>query len=107
VIKWTPEMIAQPRSSAEASGPSGEVERWLVAHASDYRVICVVWERGWFAARERAEWYLKIRRDDLLLVPMPLWPEEKTLEHPWSAVMLAERLGFTMYEGVTGTRGQE
>ena len=94
---WKPTKALAPLTSATPSAPTGEIERWLVAHREDYGVLCVVWDHYGFGARERAESFTHISRDRLLLVRVPLWPEEKTLEHPWNALQLADRLGFWMH----------
>jgi hypothetical protein len=75
------------------------VERWLVTHKESGGVLSVVWEAKWFAARARAEqvWRDDFRRDQLLVEPCPLLPEEEGGVIPCSATRLASLLGKKMH----------
>jgi hypothetical protein len=76
-----------------------ELPRWLVTHKDSGGVLSVVWDTKWYAARERAEqvWRDEFRRDQLLVEPCPLLPEEKGREHPYSAAQLAVALNLRMH----------
>lgn len=78
-----------------------EIQRWLVSHKESGGVLSVVWDKKWYAARERAEqvWHDEFRRDQLLVEPQPLLPEERGREHPHSAAQLAVALNRRMHHG--------